>query len=29
MKIGRRTNDMYVGVSDGERVKVTKLSEYE
>lgn len=29
MKIGRRTNDMYVGVADGERVNFTKLSEYE
>ena len=29
MKIGRRTNYMYVGVADGERVNFTKLSEYE
>ena len=29
LKIGRRTNDMYVGVADGERVNFTKLSEYE
>ena len=29
LKIGRRTNDMYVGVADGERVNFTKLPEYE
>ena len=29
LKIGWRTNDMYVGVADGERVDFTKLSEYE
>ena len=29
LKIGRRTNDMYVGVADGERVNFTKLLEYE
>ena len=29
LKIGRRTNDMYVGVADGEGVNFTKLSEYE
>ena len=29
LKIGRRTNDMYEGVADGERVNFTKLPEYE
>ncbi|MCI8357850.1 MAG: NUDIX domain-containing protein [Lachnospiraceae bacterium] len=29
LKIGRRTNDVYVGVADGERVDFTKLAEYE
>ena len=28
LKIGRRTNDMYVGIADGEQVNFTKLSEY-
>ena len=28
LKIGRRTNDMYVGVADGKRVNFTKLPEY-
>ncbi len=27
LKIGRSTNDMYVGVADGERVNFTKLPE--
>ncbi len=29
LKIGRSTNDIYVGVADGERVNFTKLLEYE
>lgn len=28
LKIGRRTNDMYVGIADGEQVNFTKLPEY-
>lgn len=28
LKIGRRTNDMYVGVADGKRVNFIKLPEY-
>lgn len=28
LKIGRKTNEMYVGVADGERVDFTKLPEY-
>lgn len=29
LRIGRRTNDMYVGVADGKRVDFTELPEYE
>ncbi len=29
LKIGRKTNDMYVGVADGKRVNFTKLPKYE
>ncbi len=29
LRIGRKTNDMYVGVADGKRVDFTKLPEYE
>ena len=29
LKIGRRTNDLYAGVADGQRVNFTKLPEYE
>lgn len=29
LKIGRRTNDMYAGIADGEQVNFIKLPEYE
>ena len=29
LKIGRNTDDQYVGVADGKRVNFTKLPEYE
>lgn len=29
LKIGRNTDDLYVGVADGKRVNFTKLPEYE